>query len=307
MVDSPNLKVAVTGATGLVGSALKTKLESSGSTVLEISRKAKPDERKPDDRWVNWSVREKAIEKEKLEGLDAVVHLAGENIFGRWTEEKKRAIRDSRVEGTRFLAETLAELERKPRVLICASAVGRYGDRGDEILTEESDPGSNFLARTSIEWEASAAPARGARIRVVQLRFGVILTKDGGALKMMLPPFKLGLGGPLGDGKQYMSWVSLDDVLSVIETAIRDETYAGPYNTVAQNPVTNRKFTKTLASVLNRPALIPVPRFAPKLLFGQMADEALFASTRAVPKRLVEQGYQFKHPELKQTLTEILS
>jgi uncharacterized protein (TIGR01777 family) len=242
-----------------------------------------------------------------LEGADAVVHLAGENIAeGRWTDEKKARIRESRVVGTRVLSEALAGLESPPKSFLCASAIGFYGDRGEEVLTEESAPGEGFLPDVCREWEAAARPAVERGLRVVYLRFGVILSAEGGALGKMLTPFKMGVGGKIGSGEQYMSWITLDDVIGVIKHALTDESLSGPVNVVAPAPVTNLQFTKAIGRVLSRPTIFAVPAFAARLAFGEMADAALLASERVEPARLTKSGYVFQHPELEGALRQLL-
>lgn len=272
------MKILLTGAGGLVGSALTPRLAAGGHGITRLSH-SQP-----------WP---------ELAGHDAVVHLAGENIAtGRWTPEKKARIRDSRVEVTRRLCEAVAKLASPPRVVICASAVGYYGDRGDELLCEESAPGADFIAGLCRDWETAAKPAVDAGIRVVHLRFGVILSAAGGALTRMLTPFKLGLGGAIGDGRQWMSWVALDDGVGVIGNVLANETLRGPINVVAPRPVTNREFAKTLGRVLRRPAIVPLPAFAARLAFGEMADALLLSSQRVEPSRLVASGYRFRFQEL---------
>lgn len=296
------MKILVSGASGLVGSALVRHLSARGEDVLQLVRNAARE----GARDVLWNPSKGIEDAGKLEGLDAVIHLAGEPIAeGRWTEDKKRRIRESRVQGTKVLSEALAGLTRKPSVFLSASAIGYYGSRGSEILTEESQPGDDFLARVCREWEEATAPAARAGIRVVQMRFGVILSSQGGALAKMLTPFKLGVGGRLGSGRQYMSWIALDDVVGVVDHLLK-ASLSGPVNTVAPNPVTNREFTKALGEALSRPTLFPVPRFALRLAFGEMADVALLASQRVEPERLKESGYVFKYPELKDALRHIL-
>lgn len=245
------------------------------------------------------------VEPAALEGLDAVVHLAGETVAGRWTDDKKERILRSRVDGTRTLSEALAGLERPPRVLVTASAIGYYGDRGDEQLTEESSSGDGFLAEVVREWEAASRPAEEAGIRVVRLRFGIVLSPAGGALETMLTPFRLGVAGKLGSGRQWMSWISIDDVVGAIRHALVADELAGVANTVAPNPVTNAEFTKTLGRVLGRPTLLPVPGAALRLALGEFSQEAL-SSTRVVPRRLLESGYEFRHPDLEQALRHVL-
>ena len=242
-----------------------------------------------------------------LEGIDAVVHLAGENIAARrWTAKQKARIRESRVTGTRLLAESLARVARPPKVLICASAIGYYGNRGDERLDEESSSGNDFLAEVCREWEASAQAAIDKGIRVVFLRFGMILSPAGGALGKMLTPFRLGVGGIIGNGQQYMSWIALDDLIGAIYHALLDERLSGPVNAVSPNSVTNHEFTKTLGRVLGRPTLFPLPAFAARLAFGEMADGLLLSSARVEPLRLLSSGYTFRYPILREALRHLL-
>jgi uncharacterized protein (TIGR01777 family) len=251
---------------------------------------------------IHWSVEEGFREDDlhRLEGLDAVIHLAGEGIAGlRWTEEKKKAIRDSRVHGTHNLVNTLAGLKQKPRVFIAGSAMGFYGDRGDEVVTETSKPGDNFLADVCTEWETESRRAEDSGIRTVLLRTAIVLSKDGGALATMLTPFKFGVGGVVGSGEQWMSWVSLDDVVGIVNFALENENLRGAVNVASPNPVTNEEFTKTLGDVLYRPTFLPLPEFAVNLVFGEMGDALLLNSTRVDPKRLQEAGYPFKFPDLK--------
>jgi uncharacterized protein (TIGR01777 family) len=239
--------------------------------------------------------------------VDAVVHLAGESIAeGRWNEAKKSRIRDSRVLGTRALCEAMASMAEKPKVIVCASAIGYYGDRGDVVLTESASPGEGFLPEVCREWEDAAEPARAANIRVVNLRIGVVLAKDGGALSKMLLPFRLGLGGRIGDGAQYMSWVSLVDLVSIARFAIEEEGVFGPVNAVAPGAVTNLEFTKTLGAALRRPTLFPLPAFVARLALGEMADDLLLASIRVEPALLKAHGFHFEHPELDGALSDLL-
>jgi uncharacterized protein (TIGR01777 family) len=294
--------VAVTGSTGLVGGALTPRLAAGGHQVVRLVRPA-TTALLPGERAVSWDPAAGAIDSTGLVGVDAVVHLAGESIAsGRWTEARKRRIRASRVGSTRLLAEALARLARPPRVLVAASATGYYGDRGDEVLREESAPGSGFLAGVCREWEAAAEPAARHGIRVVHLRIGLVLSRAGGALASLLTPFRLGAGGPVGSGAQYWSWITLDDLLGAILHALTTEALAGPVNAVAPNPVSNREFAKTLGRVLRRPALLRLPAFAARLVLGEMADALLLASARVVPARLQATGYAFRAPTLEGAL-----
>jgi uncharacterized protein (TIGR01777 family) len=270
----------------------------SGFAVSTLVRRPPANARE-----IEW--REKLAFPEDLRA-DAIVHLAGEPVMGIWTAEKKRRIRDSRVLRTRELAELLARREPKPRVLVCASAIGYYGDRGDKVLTESSPPGTGFLAENCVAWEAATSPAKAAGIRVVNLRIGVVLSRKGGALKAMLPAFRLGLGARLGDGQQWMSWIALADLIRIIEFAIEQETLAGPVNCTAPNPVTNGEFSKTLASVLHRPTFLPVPKFLAKLAPGGMGKEALLASERVMPEKLQNAGFEFTQLRLREALESIL-
>ena len=251
---------------------------------------------------IAWSAETGYVDRAKLEGNEAVVHLAGESIQGRWTPKKKALILESRQKGTRALSEALAEMAKPPRVLVCASAIGYYGDRGDELLREESESGGGFLAGVVREWEAATKPAAKKGIRVVNLRFGVVLGAEGGALAQMLMPFKMGVGGRVGSGKQYMSWVSLDDVVGAVGHALATESLKGPVNVVGPNPARNAEFTKALGKVLSRPTIFPLPAFVVKLAFGQMGEELLLGSQRVEPARLMASGYRFHYPELEGAL-----
>ena len=301
------MKIIVTGASGLIGSALVKTLLARGDEVTCLVRGAARARREDGAREVLWNPARGELDGAELEGHDAAIHLAGDPIAeGRWTEEKKRRIRESRVKGTTLLAETLARLTSPPRALLSASAVGYYGDRGEEDLNEESVPGADFLAGVCREWEASADAAKAAGVRVVKLRFGVVLSGAGGALTKMLTPFKLGVGGRIGSGKQYMSWIALEDVVGAILHSLAHEELEGAVNVVALRAVTNAEFTKTLGGVLGRPTIFAVPAFAARLAFGEVADAALLASQRAQPTRLVATNYQFEYPELEGALRHAL-
>jgi uncharacterized protein (TIGR01777 family) len=294
-------KVLITGASGLVGSALVSKLKAEGAEVTRLVRAAAKSGE------VEWHPDRGSIDAPALEGFDAVINLAGDGIAnGRWTEEKKRRILDSRVNGTRLLSETMANLSRKPATFINASAIGFYGSRGDELVDEDSGPGEGFLASVCRQWESATAPAEQAGIRVVKLRLGVILTKDGGIMGSMLRPFKLGLGGKVGSGDQVISWVAMDDVVGVISFILQNESVRGPVNAVAPHPVTNEEFTKTLGRVLSRPTFMAMPAFAARLAFGEMADEMMLSSTRVAGKVLNDAGFEFQYPELEGAVRAML-
>ena len=292
------MKVLITGSTGLLGTELQRSFTEKGYELLLASRKEPQD-----DKHIQWSIEEGFTDPEKLEGVDVVVHLAGENVSGlRWTDEKKKAIRDSRVLGTRNVVDAISKLKNKPKVFVASSAIGFYGERGEEEVTESSAAGDNFLAGVCKEWEAESRRAEDAGIRTVLLRTGIVLSKDGGALATMLTPFKLGVGGVVGSGKQWMSWISLEDEIAVINYVIENENIRGAVNAVSPNPVTNEEFTKTLGSVLYRPTILPLPEFAVSMIFGEMGDALLLASTKVMPKRLEDAGFEFKHPNLKEAI-----
>lgn len=299
--DRPRLHVAVTGATGLFGSMLLPFLTTGGHRVTRIVRG------RPGEGEVGWDPATGWIDAERLEGVDAVVHLAGENVGARWTDERKRRIVESRVEGTRVLAEALARLRRPPRVLLSASGIGVYGDRGEEILTESTPPaGTDLFVDLGRRWEGATEPARAAGIRVAYLRFGIIVTPAGGALRRMLLPFRLGGGGWLGSGRQWMSWIASDDAVGAVHHVLQTESLDGPINVTAPNPVRNREFSAALGRALRRPVLVPVPGAALRLIYADMADTALLASQRALPARLSETGYEFRYPELPAALRHVL-
>ena len=288
----------------MIGTALRRSLAEKGRGMLLASRREPKDERH-----IQWDPSTGFADEDlvRLEGLDAVVHLAGESISGlRWTDEKKKAIRDSRVQGTRTIIEAFARLEKKPKVFISGSATGFYGDRGDSEMNESNSAGDTFLSEVCKEWEAESRRADEMGIRTVLLRTGIVLSKNGGALATMLTPFKLGVGGVVGSGKQWMSWVSLDDVVGIINFVLENEDIHGPVNAVAPNPVTNAEFTKALGKELYRPTILPLPEFAVNLVFGEMGDALLLDSTRVVPKRLLEAGYEFKFTDLQPALRHAL-
>lgn len=297
------MDVAVSGASGLIGTALKGALERAGHRLVPMSRSVSVEGA------IHWDPDTGAIDAGALEGVGAVVHLAGEGIGNkRWNDAQKARIRDSRVRGTTLLAETLAKLAKPPKVLLCGSAVGFYGDRGDEVLTESSRPGGGFLAELCVAWEAAAAPARDAGVRVSHLRTGIVLAGKGGVLPKMLKPFKLGVGGRLGSGSQWMSWISIEDEVGAIIHLLADDTPAGPVNLTAPNTVSNADFTKALGKALGRPTLLPAPKFGLKALLGpEMAQELLLSSQRALPTRLLDSGYVFRHPELGDALRAALA
>ena len=297
------MKIAITGSSGMVGTALRESLRAGGHDCLRLVRRpaVEPDE-------LSWDPEEGITEPQRLEGIDAVVHLAGENISGRrWSVAFKEKIRVSRVVGTRVLAEALAGLEQKPRVLVSASAVGYYGSRGTQTLTEASAPGHDFLAQVCQSWEASTKPASEAGIRVAVYRFGMILDAHGGALAKMLFPFKMGVGGVIGSGQQIWSWVSKKDVVRGILHAIESDAISGPVNLVSPQPVSNRQFTKTLGRVLRRPTIFPMPAFVARAAFGKMADALILTSQSVNSARLTSTGFQFEDPELEGCLRSILN
>ena len=297
------MKILISGSHGLVGSALTKSLSAQDHEVFQLVRRLPDSESE-----IEWNPDRYSIAIARLEGFDAVIHLAGESIAeGRWTDEKKQRIRDSRVKGTKLLSDALANLTSPPKTLICASAIGYYGDRGDEVLTEQSPPGEDFLSEVCVEWEQATQLASEKGIRVVNARFGIILSEDGGALAKMLTPFRIGIGGRIGSGKQWMSWIALDDVIGGIEYALANESLRGPVNFVAPTPVRNIEFTKVLGKVLSRPTLFPVPEFGVRLAFGEMADALLLSSQRVEPQRLKAAGYPFKYEVLGPALRHVLS
>lgn len=298
------MKILVSGASGLIGSGVRQAASGKGHTVTPLTRKGTPS--LPGA--IEWNPSKGTLDARALEGFDAVVHLAGESIAaGRWTSAQKQRILESRVLGTRLLSNTLAQLQRPPSVVVSASAVGFYGDCGDRVLREDSPPGNDFLANVCREWERATESASKAGIRVVNLRSGMVLAQEGGALPKMLLPFKLGVGGKIGSGKQFMSWIDLEDEVSVILHCIAHDSIRGPVNSVGPSPVTNLEFTKTLGRVLSRPTLFPLPAPIARLMLGEMADGLLLSSQRAEPAKLTADGFSFRHRNLEESLRKILS
>lgn len=295
------MNILITGASGLIGSHLGPSLQDLGHRVWKLKRGA-PAPGSP-----SWDPVAGAIDLEPAGALDAVIHLAGENVAQPWKRAVRKRIRESRVDSTRLLAEKLARLPRKPKVLICASATGFYGNRGDELLDEQSLPGHGFLPEICREWEGAAEAAEDVGIRVVYLRFGIVLSAKGGALKRMLPIFKWGLGGKLGNGHYYWSWIALEDVLGVVVHVLANDSLSGPINTVTPFPVTNAEFTRALAKAVKRPAFLAVPPFVLEVLLGQMADEVLLCSFRVMPARLIQSGFHFKYPSLNSAFSRLLN
>jgi uncharacterized protein (TIGR01777 family) len=296
------MKIAIAGASGLLGSALIPDLENEGHDVVRLVRNSpRPNE-------IEWHPNQDAIDPATLDGFDAIINLAGENVAeGRWTEEKKRKIHDSRVHGTHLLSEAIAKLSPKPRVFLCASATGIYGDRGDETLDEQSESGGGFLAGVCREWEKATELAQSAGVRVVNFRFGPVIARAGGMLEKMLTPFRMGVGGKIGSGKQYISWVAIEDAVAAMKLALNDDSIRGPVNVVSPKPVTNERFTRALGEVLSRPTLMAMPAFAARLAFGEMADEMLLVSQKVIPKRLQAAGFQFQYSDLENTLRHYLA
>lgn len=297
------MKITISGASGLIGRRLLKNLANDGHSLQVLSRHAGTN--MPGNVKVfAWDPAKGEPPADALRDVDAVIHLAGEPVAQRWSELNKRRIRDSRVMGTRNLVQALERLRARPATLVCASAIGYYGSRGDETLTEQSDSGGGYLAEVCREWEAEAARAEALGMRVARVRTGVVLDGRGGALKKMLPPFRMGVGGKIGSGNQWMSWIHIEDLADVFRFAL-DSRVAGPLNGVSPNPVTNAEFTKTLAATLHRPAIFPMPEFALKLMFGEMA-EVVLASQRVLPNALEEAGYKFKYPDLANALADVL-
>jgi uncharacterized protein (TIGR01777 family) len=297
------MKIVVSGSTGLIGSALTKALNARGHEVVPLVRRRVS----PGEHALTWDPEQGTIDRAGLESADAVVHLAGENVFGRWSPAKKQRIHDSRVKGTRLVSDALAGLQRPPATLLAASAIGYYGDRGDEPVTEESAPGEDFLAHVARDWEAATVAATRAGIRVVNMRNGVVLTTTGGALAKMLPAFRLGLGGPVGSGNQYLSWIVLDDIVNAMLHLLNHQNVAGPVNMTAPSPVTNREFAKTLGKVLGRPAVVTVPAFALRMAFGTEGAAMLQSGQRVLPGRLSASGFDFSFPDVEPALRHLLA
>lgn len=292
------MKIAISGASGLVGSALSEMLSSSGHKVYRLSRS-----RSDAPGSIYWNLETEEIDVEKLDGLDAVVHLAGESIAsGRWNEAVKKRIWDSRIKGTNLLAEALCKVKNPPKVLVSASAMGYYGEHGDAWVTEETPGDESFLSRLCQEWEAAAHKVEACGIRVVCVRIGLVVSKEGGALKNMLLPFKLGLGGSVGSGRQYISWIMLEDLVRIFEFSIENEMLHGAINGVSPNPVTNREWTKALGKAVGRPTIFPVPSFVVKTILGEMGEALLLSSVRIKPQRLLDANFQFQHVDVEKAL-----
>lgn len=293
-------RILISGASGLIGSALVSAFESYGNDVTRLVRRPARTANE-----VQWDPMQ-TVPPGLISGFDAVIHLSGESVVGRRSAAKKKRIRDSRVVSTRNLSQAMASAEKKPSLFVCASAIGYYGNRGDEILTEESASGSGFLAEVSREWEAATEAAAGAGIRTVNLRIGIVLSRDGGALKPMLLPFRMGLGGRIGSGRQWWSWIHIADLVAAAQHIFQTASIHGPLDMTAPNPVTNTEFTQTLAHVLHRPAILPIPGFAARLAFGEFADEGFLASARLQPERLLATGFKFQFPDLRSALENLV-
>jgi len=298
------MKILISGATGLVGRQLVPFLRENGHEVFSLVRQAPNNEHE-----IQWNAETGIVESElkKIENFDAVVHLAGAGIADeRWTKERKRIIRDSRVVGTKVLIDSLQKLENPPRAFVSASAIGYYGDRKDEILNEDSPPGKDFLSGVGVEWEAEAQKAADFGARVIRLRIGIVLSTEGGALKEMLTPFKMGVGGAVGKGQQFVSWIHLRDLIRVIQFALENENLNGAVNATAPNPVRNAEFAEKLGAALHRPSLVPVPAFALRLMFGELADALLLSSARVVPEKLLANNFQFEFERIEDALQDLL-
>ncbi len=305
MVSSRMARILLSVASGLIGTALIASLKANGARITRLTRQSASLKYANDEEQIQWNP-EQALSPDVVSGFDVVIHLAGESIVGRWTAAKKAKIRASRVLGTKNLSQALARAKEKPQVFICSSAIGYYGDGGSEVLSEESPSGTGFLPEVCREWEAATKEAADAGIRTVQMRTGVVLSAKGGALAKMLLPFKMGAGGRVGSGRQWMSWIDMQDMVGAIQHIIKTDLLQGPVNMVAPKPVTNAEFTKTLASVLSRPAIFPLPSFVVKVLFGEMGETVLLEGQRVEPSKLVGSGYPFRFRELRASLKAIL-
>jgi hypothetical protein len=296
------MKVLVTGASGFIGTALVSALRQSGHEAIALVRRTP----RPGAAEIQWDPGG-AIDGTKFSGADAVVHLAGESVAsGRWNEQRKARILNSRVQGTQTIAASIARANPRPRVLVTASANGIYGDTGDKVVTEAEPAGTTFLAEVGRQWEQATRAASDAGIRTVMLRIGIVLSAQGGALARMLPPFRVGVGGRIGDGRQWMAWITVDDLIALFLHALKTESVRGAVNAVAPNPVTNADFTRALGAVLKRPTLFPVPAYVVRTVFGQMGEELLLSSNRAVPKAALASGFQFRYPEIRGALEHVL-
>ena len=303
----PEMKIAVGGSTGMVGSALVPFLTTGGHKVSALARAGSGNSTASDISTIQWNPSEGTLDAADLEGHDAVVHLGGHNIAsGRWTDRMKQVLKSSRVDSTALLSRTLATLSQPPKVFVCASAIGYYGHRDDELLTEQSPPGPRFISELCQAWEAATAPAAEAGIRVVNLRIGVVLSPAGGALKKMLLPFQLGGGGVIGSGRQWWSWITTDDLIRAILHCIQTESLSGPVNATSPDVITNREYTKTLGGVLRRPTILPMPAFIVRAAFGEMGEELMLGSTRCDCSRLTESGFEFSYPSLESALRHVL-
>jgi uncharacterized protein len=293
-------RILISGASGLLGTAISSRLESQGDVLYRLVRRPPRGEKE-----IQWDPT-RPIPPDLVSACDAVIHLSGENVAGRWDEAKKERIRRSRVESTRFLSEALAASPKPPATFICASAIGYYGNRGDATLTEQDAPGTGFLAEVSVAWELATQAAKSTGIRTANVRIGIVLARNGGALKEMLTPFRLGVGGKIGSGNQWWSWIHIDDLVHAVAHILQTPTVSGPVNFVGPKPATNAEFTRTLAAALHRPSLFTVPAFAARLAFGQFADEGLLSSAKVLPQKLLTGGFQFKYPDLTGAFLELL-
>lgn len=297
------MNILITGTTGLIGSALVRSFTDAGHDVAHLVRTLPLAEANA----IAWNPAAGELDRKALEGRDAVIHLSGENIMeGRWSHDKKVRMRSSRIDTTQLLATAMAAIEQPPSVWLCASAIGYYGDRGDTVMCEDGAPGAGFLADMCRDWEAAVGPAVEKGIRVVNIRIGVVLSRGGGALAEMLMPFRMGVGGPAGTGRQFISWIHMDDVAGAISHLLADTSATGPVNIVGPNPVTNAEFARALAAVLSRPAVVRTPAIVLRMLFGAVADETILSSTRVEPAHLLKSGYAFQYPVLENALRQLL-